>query len=219
MRAISLSRLAQVLVLSGLAASAAVIRTTGAHSAVSIVQGSADFESVGALYDNPYSEDGMQFSRSDLSFNNNGCGFAGCPDHPGFAGLSGNYMYGVGGGYFELAAGAGRQFVGLEFQVATGWAESTADFGWEAYLGGTLVGSGTAHDIAVGSVVGFRDAGGFDVLRYHDVLSWGTPAFDSVRAQFTGAVAAVPEPASIVLLGAGLCCLSLLARRRNPGGR
>ena len=71
------------------ASQAAVVQSTGAGSAVSMVQGSADFESLSALNNNPYSEGGMDFSRQGLSFNNNSCGFAGCTGHPGFAGFTG----------------------------------------------------------------------------------------------------------------------------------
>ena len=86
MKTIQLAALAGALLSTS--AFATVIQSVGAGSAVSTVQGSADFESQNALNDNPYSEGGMLFSRTGLSFNNNGCGFANsnplCVGHQGF---------------------------------------------------------------------------------------------------------------------------------------
>ena len=65
----------------------AVTQTTGAGSAVSIIEGTANFENPSALSDNPYLEGGMAFSRTDLTFDNGGCGFAGCSSHAGFVGF------------------------------------------------------------------------------------------------------------------------------------
>ena len=69
---------------------AAVVQSTGAGSAVSRVQGSADFESMNAPDDHPGAEGRTDFCRQGLSFNHDGCGFAGCGDHPGLAGFTGN---------------------------------------------------------------------------------------------------------------------------------
>ena len=56
MKTIQLAALAGALLSTS--AFATVIQTFGVGSAVSTVQGSADFESQNALFDNPYSEGG-----------------------------------------------------------------------------------------------------------------------------------------------------------------
>ena len=192
---------------------AAVSQTSGAGSAVTTIDASASFESTASLTANPYSEGGMLFSRTGLSFNNNGCGYAGCAYNPGFAGFSGNYMYGVGVGYFDIATTGGNLFGGLEFTVGTGFSSSTVDVIWEAYRSSVLVGSGSVS-LAVGTVIGFNDASGFDTLRYTDVLQSGqnAPAFDTVHAQY---VAAIPEPEIYAMMLAGLGVLSFAARRKK----
>ena len=167
-----------------------------------------------ALVDNPYFEGGMAFSRTGLTFNNNGCGFAGCPSNSGFAGLSGNYMYGVGTGYFEMAATGDNAFHGLEFTVGTGFAITLQNVTWQALSDGILVDSGTVS-LSPGTVIGFSDAIGFDTLRYTNVqqgFANFAPAFDSVNAQFT---APIPEPEIYAMMLAGLGVLGFVARRKK----
>lgn len=196
------------------AANAAVIQSVGAGSAVSTVNASANFESQNALNDNPYVEDGLSFSRTGLSFDNNSCGFAGCDGHLGFVGFSGNYMYGVGTGSFTMSTTGGNVFSGLEFLVGTGFFSSSVEnITWSALLNGSIVGSGSISSLATGSVISFADAGGFDTLVYTSSNS-GTfaPAFDSVRAQYVG-TSAVPVPAAAWLFGTGLVGLAGLRRK------
>lgn len=188
----------------------AITQTFGSGSAVTTIQGTADFESVNALFDNPYVEGGMSFTRTNLTFDNNSCGFAGCSNS--FPGFSGNYMYGVGtDGYFEMAATGGNSFIGLEFQTGTGFGTSSVNVLWSAFLNNVLVGSGNTISTQ-GGVIGFSDVDGFDVLRYTDTAGFGAPAFDSVRAQFTPS--AVPVPAALPLMASALGIFGI-ARRRN----
>ena len=202
------------------AAQATVVQTAGAGSAVSTVNGVANFESQDAVSGNPYSEGGLSFSRTGLSSNN--CGYAGCASHIGFAGFTGNYMYGVGsGGYFTLAAEAGTRLYGLEMLFGTGFSNSSVHTTWQAFDSDTLVGSGD-FSADTGAVIGFASAGGFTSLRFTSTSggladftgSFNAPAFDTVRAQFTAAGGnQVPEPASLALVGAAL--LGAAAARRS----
>jgi|CXWL01.1.fsa_nt_gi hypothetical protein len=193
---------------------ATTIQTSGAGSAVATVEGSADFENGLALNANPYSEGNMVFSRTSLTFDNNGCGFAGCVGHTGFSGFvgTGNYMYGTGnGGFFEITAGGSNTFKGLEFITGSGFSLSSITTFWEAYdAGSSLVGSGSVL-LPTGTVIGFSDASGFKRLRFTSesgpsanfTSTFNAPAFDSARGQFSN-VSAVPEPSTLLLLGSGL---------------
>ena len=175
---------------------ATVTQSLGVGSAVSSIDASADFESTNALNDNPYVEDGLNFSRTSLTFDNNDCGYAGCAGYAGFyPGFSGNYMYGEGnGGFFEIATEGDGLFYGLEFVAGAGWHDfSSIIFSWEAFKDGLSVGSGTFNLPSV-SVVGFSDIDGFDTLRYSNfigAINSTAPAFDSVRAQLSSAHAPI----------------------------
>ena len=197
-------------------ATAAIVLTTGTGSAVSTVDSSANFVPVNSLTDDPYVEGGISFSRTNLTFNNNGCGYAGCASHIGFTGFSGNYMYGTGvDGYFDIKSSGSNIFSGLEFVIGTGYARTVQEVSWRAFLNNVLVGSGSTS-LAVGSVVGFSGAGGFDTLRYTSgPEELKAPAFDSVRAQFSPA-GAVPEPAAWLMMILGFAFVGAAMRRGKP---
>jgi hypothetical protein len=195
---------------------ASISLSTGAGSAVTSVDASADFESTNALFDNPYLEAGLEFSRTGMTFNNNGCGYAGCPGHAGFPGFAttGNYMYGTGNltSYFDIKTTGGNIFSGLEFVIGTGFSQTSQNVTWEAFLNNASVGSGSTT-LAAGSVVGFSGAGGFDQLRYSAYDNGqNAAAFDSVRAQYSGAV---PEPATWAMMIIGFGAAGSMVRRRR----
>jgi hypothetical protein len=191
---------------------AAIVQTVGAGSAVTAVQASAFFESALALNGNPYLEGTMSFSRTNLSFNNNGCGFAGCLGHQGFQGFSGNYMYGVGTGTFEISTVGSAKFIGIEFMVGTGFfSTSVRDINWTAYDGVAVVGSGSLGSLAAGSVIGFS-GGPFNRLAYTSGQGGlNAPAFDNVYGQFSGAV---PEPSTWAMMLIGFAGLAFAQRRK-----
>lgn len=197
---------------------AQVTQSTGAGSAVSIVHASASFENQNALYGNPYIEGGMSFLRTNLTFANNGCGFAGCSGHTGFAGFQGNYMYGTGsGGYFTMKAATGQYFSGLEFLLGNGYGNSGQwNAQWTAFRNGSQVGTGSLASFAAGDVLGLSSVNGFDELRYTDFDEFAAPAFDEVRAQYA-TESVVPEPGTWMLMASGLLVLGGAVRRKRQG--
>ena len=101
--------------------SASTIQTFGSGSAVTSIDATANFESTASLLSNPYTENGLVFTRVGLTLNNNGCGFAGCA--VSFPGMTANYFYGSSlgpnsGGYIDIAT-AGT-FAALEFVFGYG---------------------------------------------------------------------------------------------------
>ena len=189
MRFTSVAAAALLVFASAAPAQAQVSQTWGVGSAVTTITNSASFESVNALNDNPYVEDGLSFTRTNLSFNNNGCEYAGCSGHTGFIGFTGNYMYGTGtAGFFSMLAPTATKFYGLEFIVGTGFSQSTTTVTWQAFLGNIMLSSGSTS-ANVGDVIGFSSATGFDELRYTDSFTnFGAPAFDEVKAMTTSTV-------------------------------
>lgn len=102
-------------------------------------------------------------------------------------------------------------FKGVEFVVGTGFGFSSDTIYWQAFLNNVQVGTGSAT-LAVGSVIGFSDAAGFDTLRYTDqAFGINAPAFDTVRAEFTSAV---PEPTTWLMMLIGFAGLGFAAYRR-----
>jgi hypothetical protein len=197
------------------ATSASVIQTTGAGSAVMDANAGAFFESTNSLFDNPYSEGGMLFSRVGLRNNNNGCGFAGCV----FPYFSGNYFYGANevGGFLSIATPTGNIFTALEFIAGTGFA-APVNFAWAAFLDGIQKGGGTGS-VAAGTILGFADRTGFNRLDWtaSDTVSTNftsthnAPAMDNVVAQ----ISEIPEPSSFALAVTGLLAIGRRTRRSD----
>ena len=194
-------------------ARAQVTLSTGAGSAVSRVDVSASFESSSALTASPYVENGLTFTRTGLTDNNNGCGYAGCDTH--FLSFASNFMYGVGGGYFSVFAPSGRVFSALELIADNGFiTTSPSTYVFAAFLHGIVAGSASLAAPA-GTIMGVASLTGFDELRYYSTLQGNrAPAFDEVRAQLVD-VTATPEPASMVLFATGLLAIACIAVRRR----
>ncbi|MGV3707949.1 MAG: PEP-CTERM sorting domain-containing protein [Gemmatimonas sp.] len=197
-------------------AGAQVIQSMGAGSAVQEVHASAFFESEAALWDNPYIENGLQFSRTGLSFNNNKCGFAGCKSIAGLSGFEGNYMYGEGLGYFSMRAPTGTAFRALEFLLGNAWVDGGSwSVSWSAWRNSTEVGAGTIDEFNFLDIVGFSSESGFDELRYTDLNRTSGAAFDDVHAEYIANVSTVPEPSSWVMIATGLLVLAAFAHRSS----
>jgi hypothetical protein len=199
--------------------SAATIQTFGSGSAVTSIDATANFESNASLFSNPYTENGLVFTRVGLTLNNNGCGFAGCGGAATFPGTSGNYFYGSttsSGGYIEIDTAL--TFTALEFVF--GWSVPHAVV-WETLLDGNVVGSGSLTGIAGGTIFGFANTTGFDELRIASSATGSvsfnsgdsSPSIDTVRAQF--AVGAVPEPSTWAMMILGFSGVGYMTYRRR----
>jgi len=201
---------------ASLGASASVIQTIGAGSAVTYVQHAADFEANTSLANN-YSEGGLLFSFSGAG-NNSDCGYAGVncvePGDAYSAAFSGNYMATSGLNAYVSIRSTLRDLAAIEFAVDSGY---NTIFGlWRVYNDAVLTGSGNFNlgPAGIGGVLGLADSAGFDEVRFYAFgaanlqSDFSAPAIDSVRAF------AVPEPGSLVLATLALVALLGVGRKR-----
>jgi hypothetical protein len=195
-------------------ASATVVQTFGAGSAVLYASQSADFELNTTLANN-YVENGLLLSYVG-SDNNNNCGYAGvdCYDTPQelSPAFSGNYLATAGANaYISVRKADGGNLYGIEWAAGSGYL--TLNGFWRTFNDGLVTGAGNFSQ-ADGAVVGLTDDFGFDEVRYYAFSApdkqsgYSAAAIDAVRASD------VPEPASALLIGAGLLGLAGLRRKR-----
>lgn len=202
-------------------ASAGVVQTFGAGSAVKTVTNAANFDA-NTRVDSNYVEDGLRFTYVGAG-NNDGCGYAGrdCGLDPAIdygPGFSGNYIATDGKpSYISIGKANGSDFYAVEFTAGTGYLNLNGY--WQTYNDKLLTGSGKFSWPSSTTVLGLADKAGFDEVRYFAFSTangaptgFSAPAIDDVRV-------GVPEPATLALFVGSFAALAGARRKRRhqPG--
>jgi hypothetical protein len=198
-------------------AGAVITLTTGAGSAVTSVDRSANFNSLVDGADlSTYTENLLSITTpgvASLGFDP----FKGAGDGTPFHYTS-NYASGVNDSWVTIRTIDGALMRGVEFLYGNGWGDDgpvIATIYWQAYLGTTLVSSGSEVQ-HIGTVLGFSDPAGFDSLLVRATLfadGYSAIALDALRVQI------VPEPSTciagalLLLLPFGASALRILRKR------
>lgn len=162
----------------------------------------------------PYVEDGIAVSQvngqgpGDIWVHCTGC------FNPAYEGNYAWYPDGGDNGYTKIVRSDGSDFFEIGFLTGSGWGPQATRTFYELFDNGTSVLSGF-FDKANGRDVGYLGfgAGGFDEVRVYDRPSnqvWNAFALDSIELN-----GAVPEPATLALLGLGLAVLAFARRRER----
>lgn len=193
----------------------AISITTGAGSAVSVIDRSATFDTIttDGIDISAYSEGMLDISTpgglSDVGFTafTSGAGT-----------VLGFYYAGGNNDFTTITTSDSVEMFGLEFLIGHGFT-GTLDTSvvWETYNNGNLQDSGQFNTTR-GTVVGWSGTTGFDELRvgastlgYANFGDAQAIAIDNLSVQLS----AVPLPATIWLFGSGLLGLLGITRRRR----
>lgn len=202
--------LACTALLAGVSASAAPIVTVGAGTAVQTVLRSTSFDGIGGDLTN-YVSNGLR-----VAVPGSNCCFSGV-----------HYEAGGNTAYVTITTPESLNFSALEVEVGSGYSDTMLNVVWQTLLDGNVTGSGMvpmfgSNGLANGfSVFGIRDLGLFDTLRigaapsayaYTSFGQFQAIALDNLRI---GSAAAVPEPATLGLLGLALACMGFVRRKRG----
>ncbi len=190
--------------MAALQANAALTQTTGAFSAVTSVDRSASFNSLVEGQDlSAYTEDLLSIATPHVAYfcapyifkyNNDGSSY--------YYPKDGNYDW------VTIKTTDGRAMEGVEFLYANGWYNDAVTIDWRAYVGATLVSSGsTVQDR--GTILGFSDPNGFEILKVRAVVHEGDTyqaiAIENLKVQVGDFI--VPEPSTVL---AGIGALGML---------
>jgi hypothetical protein len=205
---------AAALALAAQGATAAVVQTLGAGTAVGVATNAAHFELNTALA-NDWVEDGLLFHASGYGANN-GCGYAGADCYDAVSDLSpafsGNYFATSGtNAYISVRRADGADFFRIEFAAGSGY--QALNGYWATYDDGLRTGSGNFSSPR-GAILGLADGEGFDEVRYfafstaNRQAGYSAPALDEVRV-------GLPEPATPALCLAALAGMAAVRRLRK----
>jgi hypothetical protein len=151
------------------------------------------------------------------------------PSGPSYSFIGGGYYFAYdsefgNSDWVSIQTSDTKKMYGVEFLYGNGWSNgdvygtlpwgnSTIPLEWQTYNGANLVSSGSVTT-GVGTVVGFSDPNGFDLLRVRapgNGTNWQEIALDNLMVQTTP----VPEPATLVLFAAGAIGLLGIAWRKR----
>jgi hypothetical protein len=211
-------------------ASATIIVTTGAGSAVDTAHRTATFNSVvnGTNLIN-YAENGLRITSNTFAF-------IGPPSDPTFDPTGHSGLGGFLGGFHLPNNGStqltsikttdGTEFEAIELNIGNGFQLASSHVRYEIVDDGNIIDVG-AFTVLSGSVIGFEiDTGGFDELRIGAYLALslaqnppgGTmqaAALDNLRTELFPPPAVIPEPGTMAMLSSGILGLVGFGWRRR----